>query len=82
MTFCFFLGCRNHVRNRRRQYESTSLNPQDEVIFQNQNVSDIFQETPNAGMKFNSEGELYDFYKKYAFETGFGTRKSSVRKKG
>ena len=45
-------------------HESTSLNPQDEEIFQNQNVSDIFQETPNAGMKFNSEEELYDFYKK------------------
>ena len=63
-------------------HESTSLNPQDEEIFQNQNVSDIFQETPNAGMKFNSEEELYDFYKKYAFETGYWTRKSSVRKEG
>ncbi|XP_023749106.1 protein FAR1-RELATED SEQUENCE 8-like [Lactuca sativa] len=48
--------------------EHTNINPQDQKI-------------PKVGMKFDSEEDLYNYFKTYAFHTGFGIRKSSTRTK-
>nr|KYP41146.1 Protein FAR1-RELATED SEQUENCE 6 [Cajanus cajan] len=42
----------------------------------------IREEIPKVGMILNSEEELYAFYKKYAYEVGFGIRKISTKTKG
>ncbi|XP_022883491.1 protein FAR1-RELATED SEQUENCE 5-like [Olea europaea var. sylvestris] len=35
---------------------------------------------PEVGMKFNDENEVYDFYKRYAYEVGFPVRKRNSKK--
>ncbi|GKA00307.1 protein FAR1-related sequence 6, partial [Tanacetum coccineum] len=37
---------------------------------------------PNAGMKFDSEEELQLYFQEYAYQVGFGFRRTSVRTKG
>nr|XP_043616041.1 protein FAR1-RELATED SEQUENCE 5-like [Erigeron canadensis] len=37
---------------------------------------------PQIGMKFDSEEELYEYYRKYAYQVGFGVSKANVRRKG
>nr|XP_043611928.1 protein FAR1-RELATED SEQUENCE 6-like [Erigeron canadensis] len=51
-----------------------------EVGQSTQQTPDTIQELPQVGMKFDSEDELHVFYKKYAYQTGFGVRTSSTRR--
>ncbi|GJZ52754.1 FAR-RED impaired response 1-like protein, partial [Tanacetum coccineum] len=37
---------------------------------------------PTAGMKFDTEDKLYDYFRAYAYKVGFGVRRSSVRNEG
>ncbi|XP_057416873.1 uncharacterized protein LOC130711324 [Lotus japonicus] len=40
------------------------------------------EQIPEVGMTFDYEERLYNFYKKYAFDAGFGIRKVSTKTEG
>ncbi|KAM7272238.1 hypothetical protein ACFE04_026901 [Oxalis oulophora] len=49
--------------------ENIGLN---EISTDDNQSTDVNQQIPFVGMMFDSEDELYAFYKKYSFEVGFG----------
>ncbi|GJY35434.1 FAR1-related sequence 6-like protein, partial [Tanacetum coccineum] len=74
--------------------ENTSLNGHDDETHHIQNDADTIQlipedvgpshtqQVPTVGMKFDTEANLADFFKTYAYKVGFGVRRHSVRNEG
>ncbi|XP_022869242.1 protein FAR1-RELATED SEQUENCE 5-like [Olea europaea var. sylvestris] len=50
------------------------------IILENDNVGGDVTVMPEVGMKFNDQEELFEFYKKYAYEVGFPVRRRNSRK--
>nr|GEW35750.1 protein FAR-RED impaired response 1-like [Tanacetum cinerariifolium] len=78
-------------------HNNTSLNSQDVETSPIQNDQDMVElipedvepshtrhiaTIPTAGMKFDTEDKLYDYFRAYAYKAGFGVRRSSVRNEG
>lgn len=59
--------------------DATNCSPQDCEAVNTRLNSIAVENIPNIGKMFESEDELYDYYQKYAYATGFGIRKSSTR---
>ncbi|XP_022865312.1 protein FAR1-RELATED SEQUENCE 5-like [Olea europaea var. sylvestris] len=61
--------------------ESDNENLMDNVIMlEDDNVGGDATIVPEVGMKFNDEKELFEFYKKYAYEVAFPVRRRNSRK--